>query len=202
MVVCPFDNGMNFLRELRHRLSGRSRRWQEANYGAIKLLTETLEQDLFDDGSFRNLAIEAVMSSSSVAEILIYQKAPNATLNVPFSSITMEKMHELHCYGLVLFMVLSMRLNKVAISFRTLEMLRCLCLPSLLNDEWIKEVSKRAGGPELHLEDLAVGFIGRIKKIFPALECKRAAPLHMATLIAMAYKMSPIFSELKKMPAI
>ncbi|MHB1083073.1 MAG: hypothetical protein ACYC67_27015 [Prosthecobacter sp.] len=197
-----FENGMNFLRKLRHRLSGRSRRWQDANNGAIRLLADTLEQDLFDDGSFRNLAIEAISSSNSVAEMLIYQEAPNATLNVPFSCITMEKMHELHCCGLVLFMVLSMKLNKVAISFRSVEMLRCLCLPSLLNDEWIKEVSKCAGAPELHLEDLAVGFIGRIKKIFPVLECKGAAPLLMATLIAMNYKMSPLFSELKKMPAI
>lgn len=158
---------MTILGKLRNLLTGRTRKWGNTNNRALQVFADRLEQEFAAEVEFRELVTKALVSSHMTVEGLMFQKAPKADFQVPFSALTVERMHLVHARGMILFAMMFIELNKIPINTGTLDMLRHVCWPSAFDEEWLVEVSRAAAAPKFDLMPLARGFERQLRGIFP-----------------------------------
>jgi hypothetical protein len=159
---------MSLIPDLRNILTGRTRKWGNTSNRALAVLTTEVKQVMAEAPEIEKLFIHSLVASHLTMESILLNNAPKAILPIPFGSLTVERMHQVHCRGLEMFSTMFLELNKVNLApavFR--EMLKSCCKPSLSNPVWLDTVSDLCGRPKFDILPVSKGFLDEIVRIIP-----------------------------------
>jgi hypothetical protein len=159
---------MTLFPKLRNILTGRARKWGNTNNVALTILTTEVQQVMAESPEIEKLFIHSLVASHLTIESLVLNNAPSAILPIPFSSLTVERMHQVHCRGLEMFSTMFLELNRVGMPPAVFgDMLRSCCTPSKSSTAWQNKVSDLCGQPKFDILPISKGFIDEIALIIP-----------------------------------
>jgi hypothetical protein len=159
---------MTLFPKLRNILTGRVRKWGNTNNVALTILTTEVKRVMAEAPEIEKLFVHSLAASHMTMESLVLNNAPTAILPIPFSSLTVERMHQVHCRGLEMFGTMFLELNRVGMPPAVFgDMLRRCCTPSPSSPEWLDRVSNLCGRPKFDILPITKGFLDEIARIIP-----------------------------------